>query len=821
MRFETFAQDVRLGLRMLIKNPAFTVTVALTLGLGIGANAAVFSIINTMLLRPLPVSNPGNLYVLSTTHQENQDPHNVSWLDYLEYEKRRDIFPDMSAYAIGFAGLSADNRADRIAVSYVTGSYFPMLGIRPAFGRLIQANEGRVHGADPIVVLGHGYWKKRFNGDPSVVGRPVRINAQPATIVGVVPEEFLGTYTLIEFDAYMPLGMLSPDATYKEIVERRDNHELRVLARLTPDLDVSRAQAGIDVIARQLETQYPDTNKSVRMRVIPEYRARPEANNADASPFVAAIFLLLVGLVLLVACVNVVNLLLVRATVRQRELAVRSALGAGRLRLARQLLTESLVLAALGGVAGMVIGRWGSSLISQIPFPADIPIHFELPFDWRVFSYIAAIALGAGLIVGLLPAIRASRADLNTVLREGGRSMADGSARQRLRAALIVGQVAVSLVLLVVAGLFVRSVRSAQSVDLGFDYSNVLNLAMDVSQQGMDDARGRAFYRQVEERLKTLPGVESVSYAYSIPFGYYSAGEAVEAEGHPLGKDQRPPQVGFNVVGPDYFKTMRIPIVGGRVFTEQDTDKTRPVAIINEFMANRLWPGEEAIGKRFRTVVAGAPWLEVVGISKDGKYRYIFEERGNYFFTPLAQDYRAQRALHLRTAGAPELLAPAVQREIRAINPDLPVYDVRSMRNSMSGGNGFFLLNMGALFGGALGILGLVLALVGIYGVVSYAANQRTQEIGIRMALGAQSRDILGLVVGQGLTLVAIGLGLGLLAAFGVSTLLGTLLFGISSRDPITYVSVPILLGLMAIAASYIPARRATKVDPLIALRSE
>jgi putative ABC transport system permease protein len=821
MRFDTLVQDVRLGFRMLIKSPAFTITVALTLGLGIGANAAVFSIVNTMLLRPLPVSNPRNLYVLSTTHQENQDPHSVSWLDYLEYETRRDIFPDMAACAISFAGLSADNRADRIAVSYVTGSYFPMLGIRPAVGRLIQTDEGRVHGADPIVVLGHRYWKKRFNADPSVVGRTVRINAQPTTIVGVVPEEFLGTYTLVEFDAYMPLGMMFPDAVYKEIVERRDNHELRVLARLAPGVDLARAQAGIDVIARQLETQFPDTNKTVRMRLIPEYRARPEANNADSIPYVASIFLLLVGLVLVVACVNVVNLLLVRGTVRQRELAVRAALGAGRLRLARQLLTESLVLAALGGVAGLVIGRWGSTLISQIPFPADIPIHFDLAFDWRVFTYIAVIALGAGLIVGVLPAIRASRSDLNAVLREGGRSMADGSARQRLRAALIVGQVAVSLVLLVVAGLFVRSVRSAQSVDLGFDYSNVLNLAMDVSQQGMDESRGRAFYRQVEERVKTLPGVESVSYAYSTPFGYYGAVEAVEAEGHPVANDQRPPQIGYNVVGTDYFKTMRIPIARGRAFTQQDSETARPVAIVNEFMANRLWPGEEAIGKRFRMLAPNARWLEVVGVSKDGKYRYIFEDRDNYFFTPLTQDYRAQRALHLRTTAAPDLLAPAVQKEIRALNPDLPLYDVRSMRSSMGGGNGFFLLNMGALFGGALGLLGLVLALVGIYGVVSYAANQRTQEIGVRMALGAQARDILSLVVGQGLMLVAIGLALGLLAAFGVSSLLGTLLFGISSRDPITYISVPILLGLMAVAASYIPARRATKVDPLIALRSE
>jgi predicted permease len=818
---DALIQDIRLGVRMLVKNPLFTATVALTLGLGIGANAAVFSIVNTMLLRPLPVTDPKNLYVLTTTHQENQNPHDVSWKDYVDYRGRRDLFTELAGKSIGFAGLTADNRADRITVAYVTDNYFSMLGIRPGLGRLIQPGEDEVQGAHPIIVLGHSYWKKRFNGDASVVGRSIRINARPVTVVGIVPEEFLGTYTPIEFEAYMPLGMVFPDPAYKDLIERRDNHELRVLARLPPATDMTAAQAGLDVFARQLEQQYPDTNKTVRMRLVPEYFARPEANNADASPFVAGVFLLLVGLVLLAACVNVVNLLLVRATARRRELAVRAALGAGRVRLVRQLLTESLLLSALGGLTGAAIGRWASSALSRMPFPADIPIRFDLTFDWRVFAYIATIALGAGIIVGLLPAVRASRADLNDVLREGGRGMSEGASRHRLRGALVIGQVAVSLVLLVAAGLFVRSVRSAQSVDFGFDYSGVLNLAMDVSQQGVDEVRGRAFYRQVEERVRPLPGVESVSFAYSLPFGYYNAAESIEAEGNPIPKDQRPPSVGYNVVGADYFRTLRIPIVRGRAFGEQDDERSRRVAIVNEFMAQRLWPGEDPIGKRFRMRAPDAPWLEVVGVSRDGKYRYIFEERGSYFFMPIAQEYRALRALQIRTAGVPELLAPAVQKEIRALNPDLPVYDVRTMRRTMDGANGFYLLNMGALFGGALGILGLVLALVGIYGVVSYSASQRTQEIGVRMALGAQRGDVLRLVVGQGLLLVAIGLGLGLLAAFGVASLLGTMLFGISSRDPLTFVFVPFLLGAMALAASYLPALRATRIDPVIALRSE
>jgi predicted permease len=484
------------------------------------------------------------------------------------------------------------------------------------------------------------------------------------------------------------------------------------------------------------------------------------------------------------------------------------------------MLAEGLLLAGVGALTGGILGRWLSVLLMRIKIPADIPIRFEFGFDWRVFAYIAAIALGTGLFVGLVPALRAARADLNEVLREGGRSMAEGTGRHRLRSLLVVSQVAVSLILLIAAGLFVRSVQRAQSVDLGFDPRHVLTLSMDVSQLGVDEAHGRAFYREVESRARRLPGVESVTFAYSVPFGYYNSNDDVEAEGHPVPTDRRKPSAAFNLVGPGYFQTLGIPVTRGRGFTERDDERAPRVAVVNEFMAHLLWPGEDPIGKRFRAGSDGV-WREVVGVTRTGKYRHIFEDPGPYFFEPIAQRYDPLHALQIRTTGDAEAMAPLVEKEVRALNPDLPVYDVRSLEHMMEGPNGFWLLRMGAMFGGALGLLGLLLALVGIYGVVSYSAAQRTQEIGVRMALGAQRADILTLVVGQGFRLIAAGLAFGMLVALALSRVLANLLFGISATDATTFTAVPVVLGLMALLASYLPALRATRIEPSVALRNE
>jgi predicted permease len=816
---ETLWQDVRLGFRTLTRSPLFTVAVVLTLGLGIGANAAVFTIVNRMLLKPLPVRDPGGLYVLAVQHEGSEQPHNVSWLDYEDYRKNGP-FEDLAAYDANFVGLSADQHAERIVVSYVTSNFFSMLGVPPAIGRVVQPGEAAVPGADPVIVLGHSYWKRRFNGNPSVVGKTVMLNGKPFTVVGVVPEPFLGAYALIEFDGYLPLSMEPPDA-YRTMSTKRDEHQLHVIGRLKPGINRAQAQASVDVIAAQLEKQYPATNKTVRARVIPERLARPEANSADETPVVAGVFLVLVGLVLLVACVNVVNLIMVRATVRQRELAVRSALGAARGRLVRQLLTESLLLAIAGGMAGAVLAFFSARLIGSIRIPGDLPFRFDLTLDWRVFAYIAVIALAAGVGVGLLPALRASRTDLNAVLREGGRGASEGGVRQRLRSTLVVAQVAVSLVLLVAAGLFVRSAMNAQSINLGFDPSHVLNAAVDVAQQGYDESRGRTFYEELLRRAKEIPGVQSASFAFSVPLGYYNTGAYLEIEGQPPSDKSRKPQGGYNLVTPEYLQTMRPELIKGRFFSNADDRHSRPVAIVNEHMANRFWPKQDPIGRRFRTEDVGNVWLEIVGVVRDGKQQSLFDDPMPFFFAPLEQQYRSLRVLQLRTAGDPAALTPALQRVIRSLDPDLPIFDVVTMQHMIEGPNGFLLLRLGALFGGAMGLLGLALALVGVYGVVSYAASQRTQEIGVRMALGADRAEILRLVLGRGLVLVGVGVAIGIAAALSVSHMVTNMLFGISPVDPVTFIGVPLLLAAMALLASYVPAFRATRIDPALALRGE
>ena len=815
-------QDVRFAFRVLAKSPGFALVVILTLGLGIGANTTIFTVVDRMLLRPLPVKNPGELVVPASEDPAIPYLHPVSYPDLKDFrEQTKDYFQDMAGYLVEFVGLSADNRPERLTVSFVTGNYFSMLGVQPAAGRLILPSEGVTPGADPVVVLGNSYWKRRFNGDPNVVGKAVQINGQPYTIVGVVPQDFLGTYTLIEMDSYLPVNMVGVVQDGDRFLTSRQRRNVHALARLKAGVSRKQAEDALQVVARRLDQQYPDTNSKTTMHLLPERMARPEEDGGSDIAFVSGIFLGLVGLVLLLACVNVANILLVRGTMRQRELAIRAAMGAGRERLVRQLLTEIVLLALLGGVAGLAIGAVASRMIAAIPLAIQLPIRLDFNPDWRVVLYAVGVSLAAALLAGVLPAMRTVRANLQGVLREGGRGTSAGKEHHRVRNLLVGTQVALSVMLLVAAALFSESFVRSHALYLGFDPHGVMNAAIDVQFRGYDEARGRAFYRELLQKLRAMPGVEGATLAFSVPMGYNGAGAVVEVPGLESGPNQAKRLSEFNAVEPNYFQLMRIALLKGRALAETDTAQSAPVAVVNDTLANQLWPGQDPIGKHFRMKKLADRILEVVGVTKTGKYRGVVEDPSPFFYLPAEQYYMSMRTLQVRSSLPAETIGPMMVKAVRDLDPNLPIYDVQSMDESLTGANGYFLFKLGAYIAAALGLLGLALAVVGVYGVVSYSASQRTHEIGVRMALGAAPRDILRMVLSSGLGVVLVGVIVGTGAALAFTRLLASLLVGVKPYDPATYASVVLLLSLVALLACYIPARRAMQVDPMVALRYE
>ncbi|MGH9748272.1 MAG: ABC transporter permease [Candidatus Acidiferrales bacterium] len=814
-------QDVRYGIRMLAKSPGFTAIAVLTLAVGVGANTAVFSVVNSFLFNPLPVRDASHLVVIAQHMSDGNGPGEISRLDFKDLEAQNNVLSDMTAYLIHFAGLSADHRSERVLVTYVEGNYFTSLGIQPALGRVFLPSEGATPGRDPYLVLGYSYWQRRFNGDSSVIGKTVDLNGSPVTIVGVGPKNFHGTFYIVESDVYAPLGSVVSQLDAAKTLTNRADRQMRALAHLRPGVSIAQAEASLQVIADRLEKEYPDTNKGLRMDVIPEKLARPEASSASMWPLIATVFLGLVGLVLIVTCVNVTNLLLSRASTRAKEMAIRAALGAGRTRMFRQLLTESLLLSLLGGAGGAALGLWIMKWIEAIRLPGDFPLRTNLPFDWRMFAYVASIAIVAGLLAGLTPAWRASRLDLNITLHESGRTSTGGAGQNRLRSVLVAAQAAGSLVVLIMAGLFLRSLERAQKMDLGFKPEHVLNFTMDVSQLGYDEQRGSNFYREARERVRDLPGVESASFAYSVPLGYYSHGAPTWKTGQEGLPESEVPRIGYNEVSPDYFRTMGIELVEGRAIEERDQNDSHRVAVINETMARKFWPGRDPIGQRFRFGKNGATESEIVGVVRDSKVNFIGEDSVRHFYVPLSQNYSPVRVLQVRANVAPGILIRAIEDQIHAIDPNLPVFDVMSMNEALQGGNGFFLLRIAAIFAGGLGALGLLLAVVGVYGVISYAVNQRIHEIGIRIALGAQRENILSLVLSQGLKLVLIGLAVGLAISLAVSRIVANLLVNTGAVDAVAYSVAISLLVAVATLACYIPARRAMRVDPLVALRYE
>jgi predicted permease len=822
---DRLGQDLRYALRSLRRDRGFAFVAILTLSLGIGVNAAIFSVINALLLSPLHVRDESNLAQIGYQQKGN------SWQPVLSFPELQDlrsqaknVFSGVAGDQYSLDGLSMEGtKPDRVFTDYVTGDYFDLLGVPAAMGRVFHAPEGETAGTDPVVVLSNAYWKRHFASDPNIVGRQIALNGHPMVVVGVTPVEFRGVNTVLAVEMYVPRMMMAPIENQQlSDVNKRDNRNTRIYARLRPGVSQKQVEATLQVLASRCAAADPRTEKDAMLKAFSMRVGRNGGFDTDnVIGLASAIFLGLAGLVLLLACVNVANLLLVRATVREREMAIRSALGAQRSRLIRQLLTESILLAVVGGVAGIALGLTGSSLLSSVNLQTDLPVYFNFGFDWHVFAFSAAVALLAGTIVGIIPVVRMSRANLNLILREGGRSVAGGG--NKFRDALVVLQVGSALLLLIVAGLFTRSLRVSERSDLGFNPANVLTMTMDPSEIGYSDPRARDFYKELLERVRALPGVKSASTAAGIPMGYISVGgDTVLVNGYQPPSGQAAPLIQFNIVGPDFFETLQTPLLKGRGFSNADNDKSLYVAVVSAAMAKKFWPKQDAVGKQFTMAGDPAHPILVAGVAKDARYQGLSGPISEYFYIPFAQHYQRNplQALVLRTNGDPASMIPEVERTIRDMAPALPVFEVKTLEQELYSPNGLLLFQIGAAIAGIMGTMGFILAIVGVYGVLSYVVSQKTSEIGIRMALGAKRGDILRIILRKGLWIMGIGLALGIPATLGAAHLLASMIV-VSATDPATYVGVSAMLTAIALLACYVPARRATLVEPMKALRAE
>jgi predicted permease len=817
----TTMQDLRFAFRQLLKNPGFTSVAVLTLALGISANSTIFGIISTFYFQPLPVKDPDQLVLVLQKSDAWKMPHGHSWPDYLDYRERVTAFTDAIAIMLSPAHLSfAGRQPERTWIEAVSGNYFSMLGIGPQLGRLFRPGEGERVGSDPVIVLSHQYWQTTLGGDQGVVGKILNVNGNPFTIVGVAPESFLSAQWSMAPSAFVPASMAGHlREGGEEMLKNRGAPAFKVMARLKPGATFADAKAELEVVSRQIINEYPDEHRGSRVFVAPERHCRPEPTFAEIMPLAASIFMAMVLLVLFIACANVANLMFSRALVRQKEMGIRTAIGATRWRLMRQLLIESVLLGLVAGVAGYFLSFWSEVLLAGFSPAGDIPVRTETAWDWRVLVFTFGVSVLAGVVTGIFPSLQATRVDIQTTLKEGGGSLL-ASGRHVFRSVLVVSQVAICVVVLVAAGLFVRSLQQVAALDLGFRTDQLVMASLDLSLQGYDDERGKEFCRQLTGQIKTLPGVRSAALARSVPFDYGFEISFVASEKMASDKDSFT-VVHNNRVDPEYFTTMGTTLLRGRAFTDQDKGNAPKVAIINALMAERFWPQEEALGKRFRWGEKG-DFLEVVGVVRNGRYVMLGEEPRPYFYVPLAQSYTSPVTLHVWTIGDPAAFVPSLRKVLGELDPHLPVYSVRTMPEHLrSSAFATMPLRMGATLAGVQGLLALALAVMGIYGVVAYVVSQRTREVGIRMALGAQKLDILRLVVRDGLRLTLIGVALGLVGALGVAMVIGKVLYGLSPASLPVIIGVVLLLGSVTFVACYLPARRAMKVDPMVALRYE
>lgn len=815
-------QDFRYALRMLAKNPGFTLAAVLVLALGLCANTAIFSMLNAILIRPLPgIVEPERLVLLGRTWNR-QGFDSFSYPNYRDYRDRNSVFGGVLAYSHAAFSVSVGGETERVPGAFVSSNYFDVLGVRPALGRTFLPEEESEPGRSPVVVISHRLWR-RWDADPGAIGTKVMLNGSPFTVAGVAPAGFVGTDVReAALDVWVPIGMQATSMQARNLVGRRGWHWLGMIARLKYGVNRTQAEASVRTVARQLEQAYPAENEGEGISVAPYHALGGAGAKRDTSRMLG-VLAAVTGLVLLVACANVANLLLSRASVRRREVAIRFALGAGRGRLIRQLLAEGLALSLVAGLASVFLVAWTGDLPARFfPTSEGLPPALDLGLDVQVAGYAVGLALLSTLAFALAPALQASKPELLPALKTG--ETATTPRRSRLRDGLAVTQVALSVLLLAGAGLLVRTLHSLRSIDPRMRTENVLLVSLDPALNGYTEAAAKSFYEQLLQRLETLPGVESATVARTVPFsnsgvsfGPVFGGVASREDG--LRSD-------CNLVGPDYLRTSGIGLLRGRDFRAGDRPGAPRVVIVNETLAQRLWPGEDPLGRTLRVGdPQSEPWV-VVGVAQDSRYRNATERTRPFLYLPALQfsspvfsGSLPDFTLHVRTVGSPPAMLDLVRRAVRELDSHLPLYNVRTMKAQLD--NSFWPWRMAATLVGLFSVVAMAMATVGLYAVVAFHVSQRTREIGLRMALGATVAEILRSTLRQGMQLAAVGLTIGVLLAVAATRVLRSFLYGVTPADPVTFATVSLILLATALIACYVPARRATRVDPMAALRYE
>jgi macrolide transport system ATP-binding/permease protein len=820
----TLLQDLRFAVRQLVRAPAFTAVAVLSLALGIGANTTIFAVVNALLLHPLPVRDAGTLVSIFTTDERNPNAQfnllPTSRPNLEDYARESPVFEAVAVQnglPLAFAGTG---ETEQVAGEIVSGNFFDVLGVTPVLGRGFLPEEDRVPGERLVTVLSHGFWQRRLGGDPEVVGRTVRLNGSAFTVVGIAPAGFKGTTVLAGPALWVPM-MAHPQLISGFLAENFDSRRALLFAavgRLRPGVDVAQAEANLRAIAGQLAREHPNDNAGRTVSLLPLAQATINPGFRRNMVRAGGLLMTVVGLVLLIACANVANLLLARAAARQREVAVRLSLGASRGRLVRQLLTEGLLLAALAGVLGLFLAYGAQSVLWSMRPPALAADAVDLTPGARVLGFTALVSVLTALVFGLAPAWSASRPDLVAELKQRAGGSVRGNRPWSLRNVLVAGQVALCLVALVGASLFVRSLAHAQRIAPGFDHDRLAVLTVDLGAQGYDEPRAREFQRELLERARALPGVEHATLASGIPLFQGGLLRTVFTEGSDTSDRRNGRFVQLNTVEPGYLQTMGIPLLRGRDLAQTDHADAPRAVVVNETMAQQFWPGREALGQRFQ-FFGQTVWNQVVGVARDGKYNFIGEDPAPHIYLSLRQVFQPAVSLHLRSAGDPAVPLGLARRQVRQMDAGLPVTNVLTFAEIFA--QNLWAPRAGAYLLGVFGVLSLVLAVIGIYGVMSYTVSQRTRELGVRMALGAGQRDVLRLVVGQAAALAGAGILAGLALALVSTRLVGNLLFEVSARDPLTFVLIPLVLAGAAVLASLWPAWRATRVDPTVALRAD